>query len=322
MSWDNSIRLNKFLDNSRLGIKTKVVYLGASITCGIYVKPEESFTKVFSEYLQETYAKEDNISFYVEAEPGITSQMAMIRSEEMVIAHEPDLVVIDFSVNDRREEVHRVTMESLVRKIITSKSKPAILMIGLRSINNYNCSGQIRAICSHYGLAFINVGEKLTDMLEKKEISWEEYSLDYLHPTRWGHNLIAQCMKEYIETFKPVEKVKQLMDPLFGDRFQQLAPVMNSYHVWNENQKESVIKKLTCKALYMVNIESNNEHVSSVEVYVDDEFLQRIDAYNSTGWDNPVVHLLLDKKQEAEHEIEIRPLNGGKGFTMLCLACC
>ena len=51
------------------------------------------------------------------------------RVEEQVLSKNPDIVFVDFSVNDKDNKYNKISYESLIRRILSHESKPAIVEV-------------------------------------------------------------------------------------------------------------------------------------------------------------------------------------------------
>ena len=105
---------------------------------------------------------DENIHYIKAGVGGTPSELGMIRYERDVCrdgAVTPDIVVVEFSVNDEGDETKGVCYESLVRKILAAKNKPAVilllqclLMIGICKrgfvwwVSTINCQWSARGI--------------------------------------------------------------------------------------------------------------------------------------------------------------------------------
>ena len=53
----------------------------------------------------------------------------MHRVNKDVLEYEPDLVLVEFSVNDEDSLFYKKTYDNLVRKILLSDSRPAVMLL-------------------------------------------------------------------------------------------------------------------------------------------------------------------------------------------------
>ena len=60
---------------------------------------------------------------------GTTSHFGVSRAVEDVLMYQPDVVFVDFSVNDEPEEFFQETFEGLLRKLLSWGSSPAVVVL-------------------------------------------------------------------------------------------------------------------------------------------------------------------------------------------------
>ncbi len=103
-----------------------VVFFGGSLTWGANASNPQttSYRGLMMRYLREKYPR-TSMAFHDAAIGGTGSQLAMFRLERDVLPHKPDLVFLDFTVNDGAEETDVQSLasyERIVRELLVSKS--------------------------------------------------------------------------------------------------------------------------------------------------------------------------------------------------------
>ena len=80
--------------------------------------------------------------------------------------------------------------------------------------------------------------------------------------------------------------------------------------------------KVNCKSLLMAYKQSGDKKFGSVDVYVDNKFVMKVDGYSEGGWNNPVPVQLIKGSKEEEHIVEIKMSEGSeeKNFSILAFA--
>ncbi len=61
-------------------------------------------------------------------------------------------------------------------------------------------------VASHYHLPVVDIGKTITDKIQKGELTWEEYGLDYVHPTPLGHEIITSELLNLFQEKEQKEK--------------------------------------------------------------------------------------------------------------------
>ncbi len=118
---------------ARAGQRLSVVFFGASLTWGANASDPQvtSYRGRFARRLEEAYP-EAHLKFHDAAIGGTGSQLGVFRLERDVLAHKPDLVLLDFSANDDIYSDNPETLasyESLVRRIVLDGRAPVLPVI-------------------------------------------------------------------------------------------------------------------------------------------------------------------------------------------------
>jgi hypothetical protein len=115
------------------GDALNVVFLGGSLTWGAQATDPQltSYRALVGQHLREHYPKA-HFTFWDAAMGGTNSQLAVFRLKHDVLRRAPDLVFVDFAVDDGPFSVDAPKMaayESLVRRIILEVGAPVVQMI-------------------------------------------------------------------------------------------------------------------------------------------------------------------------------------------------
>lgn len=118
-----------------------------------------------------------------------TSRLGCSRVQEDLLAHDPDLIVIDFAVNDDLADTatSTATLEGLVRQCLRDPDVPVLLMQFVNRIgDSANHLAQHR-LARHYGLPVISYRSALWPLLAGGNLEWSDLSPDDVHPNDAGH---------------------------------------------------------------------------------------------------------------------------------------
>ena len=206
----NMHRLGKAIARAKNGEDITVAYIGGSITQGAGATPinTECYAyKSFCRFADLTGAKE-NVHYVKAGVGGTPSELGMIRFDRDVRHGEkdPDVVVVEFAVNDEGDETKGDCYESLVRKILKLDSKPAVILLFSVFADDYNLQDRLMPVGYQYDLPMISLKNAVTPQFYDKEnriISKNQYFYDIYHPCNLGHTIMADCIANL---FREVEK--------------------------------------------------------------------------------------------------------------------
>lgn len=210
--------LPNFFRKIQSGKEVRIAYLGGSIT-----EADNGWRDLTFNWFREKYSL---APFYeINATVGGTgSDLGVFRMDNDVLVHEPDLVFVEFAVNDfgRAEPEIRKTVEGIVRK--TWKKYPsadicftytlAENMVETMQKGQYQQSAiAMEAVAEHYQIPSVHMGVEVISLLEAGKLIFtgnpEEhpdkivFTKDKTHPlTRSGHPIYAN---EVIRFMKMME---------------------------------------------------------------------------------------------------------------------
>ena len=186
-SMGNTYRLTKKLEAAENGENLTMAYLGGSITEG------KKYSSPFSEYVKSTFA---NGSF-TEVNAGLSgtsSVVGLVRSEENIVSKNPDIVFIEFSVNDHGDIMYKKSFESVIKKFLDLPNEPAVVIIINRSKGGFSSQSQMVPVGENFDIPIISMDNALTKAFNSGFLSTGDYFSDEYHPHDQGGQLIADCL--------------------------------------------------------------------------------------------------------------------------------
>ena len=192
----NQQRLASVMSRASAGEEITIAYIGGSITDGSLASPQDSkcYAGLTQVWWENTFA--DAKINYVNAGVGATdSYIGVHRAAADVLAAKPDLVVVEFSVNDGKAN-NQETYESLMRMLLGSETKPAVVSLVLCTessfySDHYLVANALQVPCISYAkVAQANLGSKLW--------TWDQIGApDKVHPNNGGHAVIAHLLTAF-----------------------------------------------------------------------------------------------------------------------------
>ena len=197
----NQVRLAGVIKKLQAGEEVTVAYLGGSITQGTSAGDDLCYARLTTNWLEEQFP--DATVNYVNAGIGATgSYIGVHRADEQVLAYEPDLVFIDFSVNDTsdRMTINNAAYESLLRKLWFADSSPAIVTIAMTQDNGTSVQESHGEIARRYDIPMISYKNAILDVINKGYIAWTDISDDNIHPNVAGHQVLTDLITSYLQS--------------------------------------------------------------------------------------------------------------------------
>lgn len=204
MSLGDTGRVKRAIKKARNGERVTVAYIGGSITQGAGATPINNECYAYKSYRSFVRMTDggDNVRFVKAGVGGTPSELGMIRFERDVLrdgSEAPDIVVVEFGVNDDGDETKGNCYESLVRKILTLPNHPAVVLLFSVFANDWNLQERLKVVGERYHLPMVSVLDAVTPQFRLKPeagrvLSKNQFFYDMFHPTNAGHTVMADCL--------------------------------------------------------------------------------------------------------------------------------
>ena len=173
-------------------------YIGGSVTVGegASYKTTEGFTKGYASYttdfVNEYYAQNNNVNYLNAAISGTGSEVGIVRAAKDVIQHNPDVVFVEFAVNNGYNDFCNETYEGLIRQFLNSPSKPAVvLVLSWSYYSGSRVEEYMINIGNHYDLPTISIHKGLHPFYDSL---YSKFVADDVHPNDEGYKLYAKLI--------------------------------------------------------------------------------------------------------------------------------
>lgn len=186
-SMGNTYRLVSKLEAAESGKPLTVGYLGGSITEG------KNYSSPFSGYVKQTFAK-GSFKEVNAGMSGTSSVVGLVRSDNALFQYNPDIIFIEFSVNDHEDIMYKKCFDSLVKKCLSQPNEPAVIILINRSKGGFSSQSQMSAIGKSYNVPIISMDDALTKAFNSGFLKPDDYFTDEYHPHAKGGQLVADCL--------------------------------------------------------------------------------------------------------------------------------
>ncbi len=354
-------RLEKVLDRMSKGEEVSVALIGGSVTEGAGASNfKESYADLFVEGLRSAYPKAD-ISYTNAGLGGTSSALGIMRYErdiQDIRGDQPDILVIEFAVNDYQEPTNARAYESLIRTALKGENAPAVILLFSVFESKWNMQDEYIPLGEWYGLPMVSIKDAVKLPFTDEKITDSEFFADEYHPTSYGHSIMADCLTQMISQAKgkqsgvtisevPMETVtladfvgtKLLTDinidgidikaggfssvdeqvQAFGRTGESSFP--NNWMYEKGNGNEAFRIELTCRKILLNYKTSSSDEYGKALVYLDGEQVAELNGYSGGGWNNSNVVLIEDGEENKSHILEIRMASedAEKKFTLLAI---
>ncbi len=351
----------KSIDNTALAAVMKkaeageditIACIGGSITQGVIssgpkdmeLTEKKCYADIFFDWWKETFP-EVEVTVVNAGIGGTDSYLGVHRVEEDVLVHEPDVVLVEYSVNDGGTNTYQNSYDNLVRRILKSESKPAVILLFMAQTSLVSAQNVHALVGFNYGLPMVSHYNLIKDFFEKGTYTVEEMSGDVSHPSAFGHAVVGEMLWKYLnqvyeaaDTYgepaefdkKALTKERYLNSELVGigditpdtvKGFQEAENYNGWGTVWkNENGAGEISFTVTCRNLGLLFWRSTTGNYGTYEVWVDGEHKADLQAEFLDGWGAYAYSQnIFLSEEEAEHTVVIKKAADSKGGDFVLL---
>ena len=349
LSEGNTSRLAAAMEKAKKGESITVAAIGGSITQGTAASSTNScYASKFFAWWQEKFP-ECEVNTVNAGIGGTDSYLGVHRADEQLLSYNPDVVVIEFSVNDTDKTMNKYSYDSLVRKVLSAENEPAVILLFTTQEDGTSLQDVHKEIGKAYDLPMISYREAVYPEVAAGTINWKDISPDNIHPNDIGHGIIGQLLSRYLDgiydsdTASLAAEVTAFDTEGYTNDYYKNAKLVNASQIeytadgfevgqnkvysqfpenWITEGGGTLSFDVECQNIGILYLKTTDGKSGTYEVYVDGERKGKLEGDFSGGWGNYAFpkQVLLAKDTE-KHTVEIKPAEGSedKGITILAI---
>jgi lysophospholipase L1-like esterase len=195
--------IKSLLKRAANGEDIAVGAIGGSITMGAAAtKPEHRFANLTRQWLQQKFP-EINVKLYNAGIGATDSKLGAFRLYKDLMVYDPDLVIVEYSINDSANNIAGKTFEGLIRQLLNSQNQPGIIILAMMNSAGKNVEEKHIPISVHYNIPMVSLRKVFEPLIESGEVKPETILADGVHPNDRGHEtaalLITNILQKAIE---------------------------------------------------------------------------------------------------------------------------
>lgn len=196
-------RLKNLMKRATNGESLVIGFLGGSITQGsLSSTPKNCYAYLVYEWWKKSFPNAA-FSFVNGGIGGTTSHYGGARAWKDVLCYRPDIVTVDFSVNDDANEFFEETYEGTLRRLLAAPSAPAVVVLNnVFYDTGKNAQDYHNRIADHYGIPHVSIKDTVYPDVESGKIVRADITPDNLHPNDKGHRLVADEICKLLDSIK------------------------------------------------------------------------------------------------------------------------
>ncbi len=340
-------RLAYAMKKAEKGEKITVATIGGSITQGTAASTNAlCYSSLFFKWWQDKFPSAE-IETVNAGIGGTNSYLGVSRADSELLSYSPDVVIVEFSVNDTDKVMNKYSYDSLVRKILRADNNPAVILLFTTQENGASLQDIHKEIGAAYDLPMLSYREIVYPEVKAGNLDWKTISPDNIHPNDAGHKIIGDMLGRYLD--ETYEKRNDFSDPTpfdtaayTSDMYKDAklyfpsditADSMEGFSVgtnkvypdkypenWVTEAGGSFSFTAECQTMGLFYLCTTDGKGGKYEVFVDGERRGVIDSDFSGGWGNyGATHPIFMDKEKASHTFEIKAAEGAENTSMTIL---
>lgn len=252
----NLYRIQRAIEKAKRGEEVVIAYLGGSITQGAGAKPinTESYAYRSFQAFRKRFGKGngENVRLIKSGAGGTCSELGLTRYEQDVLRRgtvTPDILFLEYAVNDAGDETDGVCFESLARMAMEGPGEPAVILLFAVFMSDFNLQERMIPVGRRLKLPMISIRDAVVPQFsqEKPVITKRQFFYDLFHPSNDGHHVMADCIDYFWEqaaaAAPEAEDAVPEEVPAIGERYRTLRSFDRSSYNGHD-----AVKELSCGA--------------------------------------------------------------------------
>lgn len=340
------------MKKAEAGEPITIATIGGSITQGSIsngpldkeIETRACYADIFFAWWKETFPNAE-VTVVNAGIGGTDSYLGVHRVQEDVLDYHPDVVLVEYSVNDGANNDYKNSYDNLVRKILKSEDAPAVMLLFMGQTTLVSAQSVHQYVGFNYELPMLSHLNLITDFFETGRYTAEEMSGDVSHPSVFGHAIVGEMIWKYLnhvyaelDTYgepavfdkKAITKERFQNAELVGvgditpdalGTFSEKANFNGWGTVWESTEGNGEISfTVTCRNLGLLFWRSTSGNYGVYEVWVDGEYKADLQAEFLDGWGAYAYsQKIFVSEEEAEHTITLKKKAGSTGDDFVLL---
>ena len=237
LSMGNTAYIRNVFKKADAGETVTIAALGGSITygsgmVGVDGTQADTYLSLVCEWFRTTFpqatVKEVNTAL-----PATGSFIGNINAADNLWQHNPDLLFIEYAVNEGATPFTEETCEALFRRALSNHC--AVCYFFMSKPDGWNSQEEKRGLGSYYGLPMVSYLSGMRKLFKQGE-SFKPYDADGTHPNKKGQAAAALYIINWLETALKEYDGKEQPEPAlparkYADAFDYCRGLYSSFYV-------------------------------------------------------------------------------------------
>jgi GDSL-like Lipase/Acylhydrolase family len=225
VSEGNTSRLKAVFEKARRGEPITVAAVGGSITAGGTQTrdPANRYIQQIARWF-EIHFPNSKISFVNAGIGGTNSFYGAMRLQRDVLSKHPDLVIVEWAVNNQSGKDFAESYEGVLRQLLRASGDIAVIELFFMHKDGENAQMWQEILGRHYQLPMVSFRDAWWPEFASGRAQWDDLYADVVHPKDAGHLLAARLLRAFLEKTRldPSASVPaaEIPKPLISDLYE------------------------------------------------------------------------------------------------------
>ena len=225
VSEGDASRLKAVFEKARRGEPVTIAAIGGSITAGgVQTKdPANRYIQQIAKWF-EVHFPDSKIGFINAGIGGTNSFYGAMRLQRDVLAKSPDLVIVEWAVNNHAGRDFAESYEGVLRQLLRASGNIAVIELFFMHKDGENAQMWQEILGRHYGLPMVSFRDALWPEFTSGRYQWEEVYADVVHPKDEGHliagKLLGSLLESVLRSHDSTRPTTKIPEPLISDLYE------------------------------------------------------------------------------------------------------
>ena len=233
----NTARMKKVMEKAKNGEDVTIAYIGGSITEGALATSQpKTYARLSYQYFADTFGTGENVHFLNAGFSGTPSTLGIIRYDRDMLMSGyttpvtyPDIIFIEFAVNDGDDPTFGECYESMIRQALNAPNEPVVVLLFAVFESEFNLQERLMPLGKHYDLPMISIKNAVIPQIHAGNITNREFfARDGYHPMDYGHQIMSDCITYYFDRVAEAEtdaSYTMPQDTVIGNSFENMTMI-------------------------------------------------------------------------------------------------
>lgn len=200
VSEGDTSRLRRVFERARRGEAITVAAVGGSITAGgtQTQDPTNRYIQQVAKWFELTFPN-SKITFVNAGIGGTNSFYGAMRLQRDVLAKSPDLVIVEWAVNNQSGKDFAESYEGVLRQLLRAPNDIAVIELFFMHKDGENAQMWQEILGRHYQLPMVSFRDAWWPEYASGRAQWDDLYADVVHPKDAGHLLAAKLLQTFLE---------------------------------------------------------------------------------------------------------------------------